>query len=94
MRASVDRELVEQLLQDESLSYREIARRANCSDFSVRTIARELAERESYYADDGNQAEPLTPRDGAILIGLIVLFIGGLCFAVWRMPPPNGGPMT
>jgi DNA-binding Lrp family transcriptional regulator len=39
----VDRDLVERLLQDESLSFREIARRADCSDWSVRSIARDLA---------------------------------------------------
>jgi hypothetical protein len=36
----VNRTLVEQLLADESRSYRDIARMAGCSDYSVRSIAR------------------------------------------------------
>ena len=40
MNGPVDRDLVLGLLEDKSLSYREVARRASCSDFSVRSIAR------------------------------------------------------
>ena len=40
---AVNHALVAELLADESLSYKEIARQASCSDFSVRTIARKLS---------------------------------------------------
>lgn len=86
MRGSVDRELVHRLLQDESLSFREIARRARCSDFSVRSIAREL----DYLADgDAAEPEPLTATEGWI----VALIFGGMCYAAWRMPPPDSGVM-
>lgn len=92
MRGSVDRERVAQLLQDESLSFREIARRAHCSDFSVRSIARELAS--DYPADDDTmQSEPLTATEWWIFGGIVALIVGGVCFAAWRMPPLDGGPM-
>lgn len=42
MPSFLDRALIASLLQDESLSFREIARRADCSDWSVRAVAREL----------------------------------------------------
>jgi hypothetical protein len=86
MRASVDRELVKRLLQDETLSFREIARQAQCSDWSVRSIARELA--------DSRPSEPLTLTQWAILAGVLVVVLGGICFASWRTPPLNGGPMA
>jgi hypothetical protein len=41
MSKPVNRALVEELLADESLSYKEIARQADCSDWSVRSIDRE-----------------------------------------------------
>jgi hypothetical protein len=92
MRGSVDRELVHRLLQDESLSYREIARRAHCSDFSVRSTAGELAPD---YLGDGDTAErePLTATEGWIVAGIVALIFGGICYAAWRMPPLDGGPM-
>jgi hypothetical protein len=86
MRARVNHALVEELLDDPDLSYREIARRANCSDFSVRTIAREYLARD----DTTTEAEPLTPRDWFIVAGIAVLFFGGIWFLGRRLPPPDG----
>ncbi len=90
MKSRVDRELVLRLLQDDSLSFREIARRANCSDWSVRSISREL---DGAYSSDGAQSEPLTPTQWWIVAGIMALVVGGMCFAVWQMPPLDGGPM-
>jgi hypothetical protein len=88
---TVDRALVLRLLLDESLSYREIARRADCSDWSVRSIARELdADRLTELAEP---CEPLTAAEWWIVAGIAVLVVGGMCFAAWRMPPPDGGVM-
>lgn len=42
MNGPADRERIGELLQDESLSYREIAREAGCGDWTVRRIARDL----------------------------------------------------
>jgi hypothetical protein len=79
------------LLQDESLSYREIARRAGCSDFSVRAIAREA---DAYRLSDSAAAdELLTPRDWWIVAGIAVTFFGGLWFLGQQLPPPNGEAM-
>lgn len=87
MSVSVDRDLVAHLLQDETLSFREIARRANCSDWSVRSIARSLEP------DDEGSSEPLTPGQWGILAGIVAVLIGAMCFAAWRMPPLDGGMM-
>jgi hypothetical protein len=54
---AVNHALVEQLLADEPLSYKEIARRASCSDFSVRTIARKVS------GDDRPMKTPRTKND-------------------------------
>jgi hypothetical protein len=92
MRRSVDRAYVAELLQDESLSFREVARRAHCSDFSVRAIARELAS--DYSADDETvESGPLTATEWWIFAGIATLIFGSVCFAAWRMPPLDGGPM-
>jgi hypothetical protein len=89
MRARVNHALVEELLDDPDLSYREIARRANCSDFSVRAISREYLMRNDTAAD----AEPLTLRDWFIVAGIAGLFFGGLWLLGRRLPPPDAGPM-
>lgn len=89
----VDHALVEQLLADETLSYKEIARRAACSDFSVRTIARKLSgddrpmktPRARRYVDQptGEDAPPLTGTEQAIGWGVAVLFFIGLVALSW-----------
>ena len=66
--AHVNRALVVELLSDGSLSYREIARRAACSDFSVRAIARSIDAN----GDDADRTpEPLTPRDWFAIAGIL-----------------------
>jgi hypothetical protein len=89
---TVDRALVLRLLLDESLSYREIARRANCSDWSVRFIAREV-DADRLTDDLAEPCEPLTATEWWIFGGIVVLIVGGVCFAAWRMPSFDGGPM-
>lgn len=84
--AHVNRPLVIELLGDESISYREIARRANCSDWSVRTIAREVAESQSIKHPE---REPLTPAEWWTGVGIALLLFGGLCFAAWHSPRPS-----
>lgn len=78
--------LVERLLEDDSLSFREVARRANCSDWSVRSIAREIA------ADDDSflETEPPTLAQWGIGALIFVLLVGGVCFVLWQVPPPDG----
>lgn len=93
MSKPVDRDLVERLLEDESLTYREIARRSQCSDWTVRRIARQLG------GDDGpmkhsrriasvSEGETLGAGGWAMLIGIGVAFIAGIW---WLCRPPRGG---
>jgi hypothetical protein len=84
---SVDRELVERLLKDESLSFREIARRANCSDWSVRSIARES---DDDYSCDYAEGEPPTAREWGIFAGMLIAVFGGIWLLARRFPPMDG----
>jgi len=84
--APVDRELVMRLLQDDSLSFREIARRANCSDWSVRSIARDL---DGNGSSDSATSEPLTLSGCAVGIGVAILIFGGLWLVARRRPLPG-----
>jgi DNA-binding Lrp family transcriptional regulator len=90
----VDRDLVERLLQDETLSFREIARRAECSDWSVRSIARGLAGSAQSYNADAEPTEALTLKDWGIFLGVCALVIGVICFVASRTPPQGGGSMA
>jgi hypothetical protein len=81
MRGAVDRALVTRLLADEYLSYREIARQANCSDWSVRSIARQL---DSGEPDNVASSEQLTGFEWCAILGIGALVIGALSFATWR----------
>ena len=92
MRRHVDHGLVMELLRDQSLSYREIARRANCSDWSVRSIAAEF-DADRLTDDLAEPCEPLTATEWWIIAGIAVLVVGGMCFAAWRMPPADSGAM-
>jgi hypothetical protein len=89
-RRSVDHALIGHLLQDETLSYREIARRAQCSDFSVRAIAHALSVTDS---GDDPPTEPLTLREWSIGAVVMVLIFGGIWLLARRLPPPDGGAM-
>lgn len=86
MSARVDRDLVRRLLEDDHLSYREIARRAQCSDFSVRAIAR------FFEADVTAEAatKPLTLRDWWVLGGVLVCIVGGTWLLGRRYPRFDG----
>lgn len=91
MRGSVDRALVEQLLEIESLSYREIARQAGCSDWSVRSIARDLA-RSGEAATRGSDEKPHEPAGLAawlVFAGFVASIVGAIWFA-GRQPPLDG----
>lgn len=86
MSAPVDRELVLRLLQDDSLSFREIGRRANCSEWSVRSIARSL---ETETAPDEEVAEP-TSRDWLVLAGVVAAVFFGFWILGRGFPPRDG----
>jgi len=79
--------LVEDLLQDRTLSYREIARRAACSDFSVRSIARELNASNGV---DKTPIEPLTLREWGILAAVVAVIFGGIWLLSRQLPPLDG----
>lgn len=90
--SAVDRDLVERLLEDESLSYREIARRAGCSDWTIRNIARRL------YGDPTPMKRPRSRSSSeeasgtagwGVLFGMAALFGGLIWFASRRAPPPQ-----
>jgi hypothetical protein len=93
MQRSVNHDLVAQLLEDESLSYREIGRRAGCSDWTVRRIARELASDsrpmkfQSY--ENNENDEPLGFAGWGVLAGIASLFIGAVWLWKRGMPPPD-----
>jgi hypothetical protein len=91
------RALVERLLEDESLSYREIGRRAGCSDWTVRSIARKLSgdsrplkspRREHSSGDD----DAPTGAVGWTILAGIVAFFGAIAWLA-RRSPGNGGSM-
>ena len=88
--SAVDRDLIERLLEDESLSFREIARQANCSDWTVRSVARDLAgdptPMKRQRSDRGDQESSGSAGWGVVL-GIAALFGGLFWFATRRAPP-------
>ncbi len=90
----VDRALVERLLEDETISFREVSRRAGCSDWSVRAIARDLAGGDRRIKRDasGDDGEPIGLVGWLIFFGLVAIFGGVIWFAA-RRAPLDGGPM-
>jgi hypothetical protein len=85
---SVDRAFVEELLADETLPYREVARRAGCSDWSVRSIDRQRSGgppmktprsrrqvKESQYDEN---PQPLTGTEKTIAWSVVALIIVGV----------------
>ena len=91
----VNRALVEKLLNDEWLSYREIARQAGCSDWTVRSIARELAgdDRPMKRATSRGAPAETSPPNGWTVLAGVIAFAGVIWFA-FRQLPPDGGPMS
>jgi hypothetical protein len=87
MRRHVDHGLIIELLEDESLSYREIARRASCSDFAVRAIAHKLGGSPHAPPPD---ASPPTTAGCLIAVAIALLICGGLWWASRQMPPDDG----
>jgi len=100
----VNHALVEQLLADETLSYKEIARRASCSDFSVRTIARKLSGddrpmKTPRVRNDNNEGEFEEPRALTTTETIIAWGVGALLLVCMLWPwrgryfdgyPPEG----
>ncbi len=78
MRHSVDRALVQRLLEETDLSRRAIATEAQCSDWSVRKIERELAggnrpmKRARSEGDDG----PAGSGGWLVLVAFIAILSG------------------
>lgn len=87
MSAPIDRKLVARLLQDETLSLREVARRANCSDWSARAIWREVEADRRRDDPSGVPHEHVTLLDWAIFGGFVALLFGGIAAVAWLMPP-------
>lgn len=86
----VNRALVEELLLDEALSYREVARRAGCSDWSVRAIDRERSGgppmKARSFLSHGEPEEPsrqLTGAETAIGWGIAIVFFVGFLALSW-----------
>jgi hypothetical protein len=100
----VNHALVERLLADETLSYKEIARRASCSDFSVRTIARKLSGddrpmKTPRVQNETDERELEEPRALTTTVTIIAWGIGALLFVCMLWPwrgryfdgyPPEG----
>lgn len=109
MSEPVDYALLDELLADESLSLRECARRAGCSDWTARQRSREISgddrpmktpranrqeERES------QDVPPLTGTEQAVVWSVIAVIVIGIIALGWYsrrndFPPyyPPEGPM-
>ena len=101
MRKHVDYEFVERLLNDESLSFNQIADIAGCSSWSVRKFARELAGdsrpmKSGYTPVSQSHYEVAQPQDGScwVIGAIIVAVVGAIWFGVRYTPPPEGGLMA
>ena len=84
MNRSVDHALVEALLRNGSLSYREIARQAGCSDWTVRSIAHQLEDNDITLSD-----APPSLLVGVTFVGILALIFGIVSFLA-RRPPMDG----
>jgi hypothetical protein len=86
-----DRTRIENLLQDETLSYRAIGRETGYSDFTIRAVARELAGDPRPLKSPRSQSNQDSASMGlggwGILAGLTGLFVGAI-FLWNRNPPP------
>lgn len=92
MKPSVDRARIEDLLQDETLSFRAIARECGVSDWTVRSIARQLTgdQRPTRGAASADTDEPGNLNGCLILVGIVAVFVGILWFATRGWPPESG----
>jgi hypothetical protein len=92
MQADADR--IRELLADETLSFRAIAREVGCSDWTVRRIAREIDGdlRPMKRGDSEAPDEACEGSETAVWIGLAAtLALAGLAiwFGLRGMPPPE-----
>jgi|GEM_PF-5060325 len=91
MSGPADRALIEQLLEDGSLSYREIGRRAGCSDWTVRSVARQLTcdvrPMKRGARRDNDESNGFV--GWFVLVGIIGLFIGALWLGARGLPPSD-----
>lgn len=99
---AVDYALLDELLADESLSFRQCAERAGCSDWSVRRRYRELSgddrtmktSRRRYYINERQTIEPpvpLTTTEAVTAWSVIALFVVGF-IALGRYARRNDVP--
>ncbi len=92
MNRKVNRDHVGRLLQNEFLSYRDIAREAGCSDWTVRAIARDLAGDDRPMKHDrsatgkANDFQPSTSGWAVLGIGAALLITVGIYI---RASPPD-----
>jgi len=87
----VDRERIEALLQDDTLSFRAIARESGCSDWSVRSIARQLSSDPRPMKDSSHQSAEGGVA-GYIVVFVLIAIIGGMFWFTFRTAPPQSGP--
>lgn len=90
----VDRGRIEELLQDESRSLRDIAREVGCSDWTVRSVARKLRGdlrpmKHARNASYRNDTEPASLAGCAIGIGLLAALAAVIWYGVRGPPPPD-----
>ena len=94
MSRPVDYALLDALLADESLSLRQCAERAGCSDWSARHRYRQLCgddrpmktprvQRHGAAQENGEPSEPLSAAEAAIAWGVAALFFIGLIAWSW-----------
>jgi hypothetical protein len=98
MTYSVDRAgIIGALQEDEMRSYRSIADEFGVSDWTVRSIARQLNNdprpmKRSRHAPDLNVEQE--SGGGWIVAAIIAAMIGAIWFGVRYMPPPEGGDVA
>ena len=99
-----DRARIAELLQDESLSFREIARRCGYSDHTVRRIWREIThdprpirntrsnqqrERAEPFFAQPLDSEELPPAAGWVIYGAGAILLTLMVWAYLRQTPPE-----
>jgi hypothetical protein len=88
-----DRSRIEELLQDETRSYRSIGRELGISDWTVRKVARQLSQdtrpmrQRPPHSDE--TAEGVSPLTSWLVFGSVVGFLALAIWAGTRWPPPS-----